>query len=122
MYIAKVVDANSVQYKKSTPNDIIYDNMDKFINGRGVESNIKRAAQAFLDADALDMETLKIKAIIKDASYYKFIAPKADGFIYHIESSTMLGRNASDCLEYLKNAMNEPILLDLTKKVEKYWQ
>lgn len=122
MYIAKVVDANSVQYKKSTPNDIIYDNMDKFINGRGVENNIKRAAQAFLDADALDMETLKIKAIIKDASYYKFIAPKADGFIYHIESSTMLGRNASDCLEYLKNAMNEPILLDLTKKVEKYWQ
>ena len=31
-YIAKVLDPNSPQYKKSTPNDIIYDNMDKYIN------------------------------------------------------------------------------------------
>jgi hypothetical protein len=34
-YIAKVVDINSTQYKKSTPNDVIYENMDNFINGIG---------------------------------------------------------------------------------------
>jgi hypothetical protein len=120
-YVAKVVDGNSVQYKKSTPNDVVYDNMDKFIRGEGVESNIKRAAQMFLDAVAMDMETLKIKSIVKDSTYYKFITPKSDGFIYHTDSSSLMGRNAADCVEFLKNPLNDAILLDLTKKVEKYW-
>lgn len=120
-YVAKVVDGNSVQYKKSTPNDIVYDNMDRFIRGEGIESSIKKAAQGFLDACNLDMETLKIKAIVRDCTYYKFIIPKSDGFIYHTDSSTMMGRNVSDCLEFLKNPLNDAILLDLTKKVEKYW-
>lgn len=121
LYVAKVVDANSVQYKKSTPNDIIYDNMDKFINGEGIESNLKRAAASFLDTAALDMETLKLKAIIRDATFYKMIATKTDGFIYHIESSAMMGRTPSDCVEFLRNPLNESILISLTKSVEKFW-
>jgi len=121
LYVAKVVDGNSVQYKKSTPNDVVYDNMDKFIRGEGVEPNIKRAAQTFIDAAALDMETLKIRAIVKDSTYYKFIIPKSDGFIYHTESNAMMGRNAADCIEYLKNPLQDQILLDLTKKLEKHW-
>ena len=120
-YVAKVCDGNSVQYKKTTPNDVIYDNMDKFITGQGVETNLRRAAQMFLDTTVLDMEVLKIKAIVKDATFYKFISPKADGFIYHTDTSSMIGRNVSDCIEYLKNPLNDSILLDLTKKVEKFW-
>lgn len=120
-YIAKVVDAHSSQYKKSTPNDIVYDNMDKFINGQGVEPNIRRAADTFLKATELDMETLKLKALIKDSIFFKFIALKSDGFIYHVDSSIMMGRNSSDCLEFLKNQLNDNTLLDLTKKVEKFW-
>lgn len=120
-YIAKCVDANSPQYKKSTPNDIIYDNMDRHINGEGVEPNQKRAAQGFVDTANMDMETLKIKAIIKDCTFYKFLHPKSDGYIYHMESNRMLGRNVADCVEFLKNPLNDDILLDLTKKVEKYW-
>lgn len=120
-YIAKALDPNSAQYKKNTPNDIIYDNMDKFIGGELVDKDKKRTAQRFLDAASLDMETLKIKAIVKDASYYKFISTKADGFIYDMETTTMLGRTATDVAEYLKNPLNEEILINLTKKVEKYW-
>jgi uncharacterized coiled-coil protein SlyX len=120
-YIAKVLDANSTQYKKSTPNDIIYDNMDKYINGDLVDKDKKRTAQKFLDAVAADMETLKIKTIVKDCNSYKFIATKADGFIYHVEKSVLLGRTPTDVFEYLKNPLNEEILMDLTKKIEKYW-
>lgn len=121
MYVAKVVDTNSVSYKKSTPNDVLYDNMDNFINGDGSEKSSKQAANAFLTAVELDMETLKIKAIVKDATYYKLIALRADGMIYHMASSTMLGRNPSDVVEYLKNPLNEEILKELMTKVEKYW-
>ena len=122
MYIAKVVDANSVQYKKSTPNDVVYDNMDKFITGEGVESNMKRAAESFLNAAALDMETLKIKALIKDATFYKLIAPKSDGLLYHMSTSTIMGRNATECLEFLKNPLNDKVLADLLEVVEDYWK
>jgi len=120
-YVAKVLDGNSTQYKKSTPNDLTYQNMNNYIVGDGVEKNIKRAAQSFLDICALDMETLKIRSIIKDSTFYKFIAPKSDGFIWHLGKQTMMGRNVSDCLEFLKNPLHEEILMDLTKKVESYW-
>ena len=120
-YVAKNLDINGAQYKKSTPNDIIYDNMDKYINGDLVDKDKKKTAQRFLDAATLDMETLKIKAIAKESSYYKFIATKADGFVYHMSTTTMMGRNLIDVVEYLKNPLNEEILIDLTKKVEQYW-
>lgn len=120
-YVAKVIDGNSAQYKKSTPNDVLYDNMDAYINGLGIETNERRAAQDFLDKSALDMETLKLRSIIKDAAFYKQIATKSDGFIYHMDSGTLMGRNPSECVEFLKNPLNEQTLVDLTKKVEKYW-
>jgi uncharacterized coiled-coil protein SlyX len=121
LYVAKVLDANSAQYKKSTPNDIVYDNMDKFINGDLVEKDKRKTAQRFLDAATLDMETLKIRAMVKDSSYFKFCATKSDGFIYHMENTTMLGRTPSVCVEYLKNPLNEEILLDVITNTEKYW-
>ena len=120
-YVAKVVDANSVQYRKSTPNDVLYDNMDAYINGEGIETNERRAAQDFLDKAALDMETLKLRSIIKDSAFYKLIATKSDGFIYHMDSGTLMGRNPSECVEFLKNPLNEQTLVDLTKKIEKFW-
>lgn len=121
LYIAKVLDPNSAQYKKSTPNDVIYDNMDKFINGDLVDKDKRKTGQRFLDAANLDMETLKIRAVVKDSAYFKFISTKADGFIYHMKTGTMLGRTPSDVAEYLKNPLNEEILVDLQKAVEKYW-
>jgi len=120
-YIAKAVDTASVQYKKTTPNDIIYDMMDRHINGEGTEGNKERAAKGFLDAAALDMESLKIKAIVKDSIFFKYIINKADGHIYHAASGSLLGRNVSDVIEFLKNPMNEDILKDLNGKIEKLW-
>lgn len=121
MYVCKVVDSNSVQYKKNTPLDVMYDNMDKYINAHGVERQERRAAESFLAAASLDPETLKIKALIKDATYYKIIVPKSDGFIYHLESSSLMGRNPTDCLEWLKNPLNDKILGEILNKIESYW-
>jgi hypothetical protein len=121
LYVAKLVDVGGAQYKKATPNDVLYDNMDVFIMGEGTEKSANRAAQSFLDACNLDMETLKLRVIVKDATYYKVIVSKADGFIYHKDKGSLLGRNQADVVEYLKNPLNEEILTDITKKVEKYW-
>ena len=120
-YIAKVVDINSTQYRKSTPNDIIYENMDMYINGEGGETNKERAAKSFIDAVNMDMETLKIKSIVRDSVFFKYIISKADGHIYHAKSNSLLGRNVSDVVEYFKNPLNEDILKDITASVEKLW-
>lgn len=120
-YVCKVVDPNSTQYKKSTPLDILYDNMDKYINGETVDKDKRKTAQRFLEVVSLDMETLKLRSMVKDANFYKVIATRGDGFIYHMKSSSMLGKNASDVVEYLKNPLNEEILMDITKNVEKLW-
>ena len=120
-YIAKVVDLNSTQYRKSTPNDVIYENMDMYINGEGGESNKERAAKSFIEATNLDMETLKIKSIVRDSVFFKYIINKPDGYIYHAKSNALLGRNVSDVVEYMRNPLNEDILKDLNMAVEKLW-
>jgi hypothetical protein len=120
-YIAKVVDIDSTQYRKTTPNDVIYENMDNYINGLGGETNKERAAKSFLEATNLDMETLKIKAIVRDSSFFKYIISKPDGYLYHGKLNALLGRNVSDVIEYLKNPLNEDILKDLNNSCEKFW-
>jgi hypothetical protein len=95
--------------------------MDNYINGLGGETNLERAAKSFIDTAGLDMESLKIKSIVRDSSFFKYIVSKADGYIYHAKSNSMLGRNVSDVVEHLKNPLNEDILKDLNQSVEKYW-
>jgi hypothetical protein len=120
-YIAKVVDINSTQYRKSTPSDVLYENMDRHINGEGGETNKERAAKSFMETANMDMETLKIKSIVRDSVFFKYIINKADGFIYHAKTNSLLGRNVSDVVEFLKNPLNEDILKDLNTTCEKYW-
>ena len=120
-YIAKVVDINSTQYRKSTPADVLYENMDRYINGEGGETNKERAAKSFMETANMDMESLKIKSIVRDSVFFKYIINKADGFIYHAKTNSLLGRNVSDVVEFLKNPLNEDILKDLNAACEKYW-
>jgi len=121
MYVAKSVDVESTQYTKSTPNDVLYENMDMFINGEGTESNKKRAAQMFLDASTDSMENLKIRALVKDSLFYRFLVPKSSGWIETIDSSEKLGKRPAEVVEYLKDPSNEDTLLSLLDKVEPYW-
>ena len=120
-YIAKNLDANSSQYTNKTLPDIIYDNMDKYVNALGYDNDKKRCANTFIDYSKMSNEDLKIKAIIKDASFYKFIILKPDGMLYEASQSVMLGRNVSDILEFLKNPTNEDVLDILMAKVEDLW-
>jgi hypothetical protein len=119
--VAKVVDANSTQYTKNTPNDIIYENMDNYVNGFGVDRDKKKTAQVFLDAARLSMEVLKLKAIVKDASQYRMITTKSDGMIYDLDSGTALGRTPSDVVAFLQNPLNEEVMMKLMSNVEGMW-
>ena len=122
LYVTKVIAPGSPEYINSTPNDVLYETMDDYINGLTFEKDKKRSAETFVQVTKLSMEDLKLKSLIKDATFYKYIAPKSDGFIYHIATGTMLGRNTSDVLEYLKSPLNEEILIKIMEPVEKNWK
>lgn len=122
MYVCKLTDAHGHQYKMSTPLDVMYNNMDNYINGKGVEKNLQRAAQDFIkNASEFDMQTLKLKALCKDATFLKTIHVKGDGMLYHMNSNTMLGRNLQEAVEFFANPVNEDLLEDLMRVVEKMW-
>jgi len=122
LYVTKVIDTNSLSYKLHTPIDILYDVMDDYINGHGIEPNKTKASKQFSEVASYDMETLKLKAIVKDAGYYRIVDTKGDGMVYHTKTSTMLGRNVADVVEYLKNPLYDDMLGDIMSHVEKYWK
>ena len=121
LYVAKVCDADSVQYTKNTPNDVLFENMDDYVNGNGAEGNKKRAASQFLEVAGLDMEELKIRALIKDGLYYRFIVTKSGGWMEPIDSGVRMGKRPNECLDFLRDPENEETLLSLLDKVEPYW-
>ena len=122
MYVAKSVDANSTQYTKSTPTDILYENMDIFINGQGTESNKRRAAESFIEAAKASMQDLKIKAIVKDGMFYRFITPKSNGWIETLDGNVKLGKRPGEVAMFLKDPVNEDVLTGLLEKIEPYWK
>jgi|TARA_R100000084_G_C4646507_1_gene147058 hypothetical protein len=120
MYVAKVVDSNSTQYIKSTPNDVIYEAMDEYIYGEGSERNREKAAKRFLDVSRLDLKELKILALIKDATMWDYITSKG-GFIVETQYNAKLGKTTEEVKLFLENPLNEEIYNGLLNRVEKNW-
>jgi hypothetical protein len=121
-YVIKSLDTNSIQYKLSTPKDVLYDACDRYITGEGSERSLKRAAETFILTAKMTLTELKVKAIFRDSAYLKFIELRGDGMFYHFKSNSMMGRNPAECIEFIKNPVNSNILEDLQKAVEEYWQ
>lgn len=120
-YVIKNIDPNSDRYKNSTSLDIIYDFLDNYISGAGIEKSAKKSSQNFIEICNLTAEELKIKAVITDASFYKMIYPK-DGLLYHRSTDIILGSNAADILAYYKNPLNAKNWEILLGEVEIHWK
>jgi hypothetical protein len=120
-YVVKVLDPNAYSIKKNTPPDVMYNMLDLFINAEGPETSKKKAAQEFIDVTSYSQEDLILNAMVKDAIFFKFIAAKSDQLIYHIKSNIQLGRNIEECIESLRNPINEKTLGELKKELEKHW-
>lgn len=120
-YVAKVVSPTPVKYRKTTPLDVLYDDMDAFINGETVDREKTKSAQKFIEAAELDIDILKLKALLVDAIYYKIVSVKADGNIYHNGSGVFLGKTVTEAMKSLSDPTNETILADVMQNVEKFW-
>ena len=119
-YVAKVVDPDSTRYLKSTPNDVMYENMDTFIYGEGSESIKEKAAKTFLNISRMELGELKILSVIKDAKFFNYLTAK-NGYIVDAITGSRLGKTNEEVYSFLINPVNEDILQSLLDKVEIYW-
>jgi hypothetical protein len=120
-YVMKVIVSDCAQYKPSTPPDLLLEEANRYITGNGEERSSKKASQTFLKVCEGKLEDLKLIAIIKDANIYQYIVTKGDGKLHHQKSSRMIGGNIQECVEFLKNPLEEKILFDLQESVEREW-
>jgi hypothetical protein len=67
------------------------------------------------------MKNLKLRALVKDAMFYRFIMLKSNGFIEPLDNSIRLGKVPSEVVTFLSNPENDEILKSLMDKIEPYW-
>ena len=120
-YVAKNIDGGAIQFTNRTLPDVIYDSLDRYIQGLSFDADKKRCAKTFIDTCELSSDVLKVKAIIKDAVFYKYIIAKSDNIFYEAATNNVLGRNVSEVLENLLNPANDDILDRLMGNVESLW-
>lgn len=120
-YVTKLTDSDSSQYIKSTPIDILYENMDLYINGMGYDENQSRCAKTFIENASDTMENLKLRTLVKDATFYQVIITDSKGYIIDAHTKARLGKNTHEVLEFLKNPVNDDILESLMERIEDFW-
>lgn len=120
-YIIKNVDTNPSQYKKDTSVNIIYEYLDNYISGLAGEKSVKKASTFFNSLCEMSDEDIRIKAVIADASFYKTIAMKGDGLLWHLSTETMLGKNAAEVLTFYKNPLNSKVWDKTLEEITAYW-
>ena len=122
LYVTKVIHTNATDFLRSTPVDVLYEEMDAYINGERQQKNKKDAAEKFIKISGSSMEDLKIKALIKDCLTHDLMKTKTDGFIYDKYSGQKLGKRPSEVLEYLKSPKHDDILTRYLDEVEPLWE
>jgi len=122
LYVTKVIHTNSTEFIRSTPIDVLYEEMDAYINGLRQQKNQQKAAEEFIKIAGSSMEDLKIKALIKDCLTHDLMKTKTDGFIYDKYSGEKLGKRPVEVLSYLKNPKHDEILTRYLNEVEPLWE
>jgi len=118
MHVVKVLTYNSAQYTQSTPLDVLYEDADGYINGNGRESNSIQAAKNFVNAAKMDTESLMMHSMVKDALAFNILTTKSDGYIYEKKSGTKIETTREGVVEFLKNPVNDEMLMDIKQSVD----
>lgn len=111
--------ANS--YRKTDKIEILYGELSDFIEGISIEKNKKKAPVTFKNYVEKSDEYLTVRAYVLEAIFLKHFVTKSDNKIYIRETGSMLGGNIEECIEHLKNPMNQNDLNFVEEKIESIW-
>ena len=86
-----------------------------------VSQSRSRCAKTFIDNANDTMENLKLRTLIKDATFYQVIITDSKGYIIDALTKARLGKNTHEVLEFLKNPVNDDVLESLMERIEDFW-
>jgi len=108
-------------YKKTDPIEIWYTDLGSFIEGTGIETDKKKAPEKFLAMIRYESEYTIVRAYVLEAAFTKRLITKADNKIYSRESGTLLGNNLEECVEYLRQPVNQMELDSIQNQIDPIW-
>lgn len=120
-YIAKYVLPVEKSYTKHTPKALIYEDLDKYLNGEVVKKSKVGCAREFLDACKLSKADLVISCLVKDALNYNFIYTNQSGELKNNETSGIYGTTVEKAVVHLQNPAYEQELDNIKTRVEEKW-
>jgi len=121
-YIAKNLLPIANNYKLSDKLEIIYSDLNDYIEGLSIERDKKKAPLKFLEWINKEKEYLVIRAYVLDAIFWKYLVTKGDNKIYIKDTGSMLGGNIEECIEYLRQAQNQRDLDYIEAQVDAQWK
>lgn len=115
--VAKCLLSPTNEFRPSTPQGIIFDKLDQFIEGTIVKENKKNTVKQFLDACKLDKKTLTLTSLVKDAIYFFVLTRENDGYFYNKETESKVGKTEKDIIKYLDDPTNQSEIENIKKRV-----
>lgn len=108
-------------FTKRSPKAMIYEDLDKFINGEILRQSKISCARQFLEATKRTKIELAITSIVRDAEYYNFIYVNPQGEFKNNETGGLYGTTIERAVAHLQNPAYEHELDNIKTRVEKKW-
>jgi hypothetical protein len=124
-YITKLISKNPLQYmvgKNGTPNTVLYEVCDNFINGTGKVGNKYEACQQFIKLVDEKLDDLRIKCYLQDGMLLGKIQVNSEGNYIFVPTGTALGKSKEAVLASLAVGISEPVYEALSNACETHWK
>lgn len=123
-YITKNILSYPLAYRLKTSVNTLYQDINKYLDGKGGEKDAKKAINTFIsfcDKDRYSTGNLRIRAMVKDAMAMNIVVAKGDGMFHHNRRGVPVGKNFEDIVLYFDNPANADMKADLTKEIQEEW-
>lgn len=120
-YVGKSILPVEKSYTKRTPKALIYEDLDKFLNGEVVKKAKVACAREFIETTKLSKSELVVSCLVKDAIYYNFIYINSVGELKNNETGGLYGTSVEKAVAHLLNPAYEHELDNIKSRVEKKW-
>ena len=111
-------------YKNSTPNVVVLEELNQFIEGLDTKNDKKKRPQEFLDAIKMfsnNPDKIKMSGLVKAAIYYGIISTDSKRNLINRETGFILGTNNPTAVEKLLDRKNIEELSNIKKRLDKRW-
>lgn len=122
-FLAKYLLPVEKMYTKRAPKEMLYEDLDKFINGEINKSRESKLSfgKKFLEATKKTKADLVVTCIVKDAVYMNFLYTNQAGEFKNNETAGVYGTTIEKVVSHLQNPAYEHELDNVKTRVETEW-